>query len=117
MNGRNPMRTAGAALLVLLAVACAGPSEDARAAYEPTVLGHLVLRDHTVTLWLAEDESLYTIADEDGTVLADRVDESYLAVEFPELFNALKGSLAEEGILWAGEDPQVEGDLDLRRGR
>ena len=79
--------------------ACAGPQDPTHERLppshdEPPVFGHLVFREHTVTIWLGDDGPLYTVATNDGQVLATRVDEDYLAANFPELRDMLDDSLA-----------------------
>ena len=91
-------------ILPILAVlgifaACAGSpgtSHDGQTPLqdEPPVFGHLVFREHTVTIWLGDDGPLYSVATNDGQVLATRVDEDYLAANFPELRDMLDDSLA-----------------------
>ena len=95
MNSKTPLLLA----LSCIFAACAGSpgtshDEQAPLQDEPPVFGHLVFREHTVTIWLGDDGPLYTVATNDGQVLATRVDEDYLAANFPELRDMLDDSLA-----------------------
>ena len=106
MNDKRHLRAGAAVLLFILAAACTCTHEReapvAQSVAVPVALGTLELRDHTVTIWVGEGESsLYTVADKEGAILADRVDQAGLKDRFPALHDALEGSVAGEAVIWA----------------
>jgi hypothetical protein len=70
--------------------------------HKGSVVGHLVLRDYTVTITLVQGGRRYTVASHDGRVLATDVDGQHLAAHFPAVHELYEGSVAGGTGLWAG---------------
>ena len=62
------------------------------------VIGQLELRSRRVTITASPHGSLYSIADQSGTVLSAALTEDRLAEEYPELYELLQPAVANQDI-------------------
>ncbi|MEM9008675.1 MAG: hypothetical protein AAGE59_34845 [Cyanobacteria bacterium P01_F01_bin.86] len=71
------------------------------------VVAQLVLRDRTITITSAPEGYLYSVADESGNLSAG-LTESQMAAQYPELLDALRPAVAEEGATLMMLAPAME---------
>ncbi len=64
------------------------------------IIGHLEMKEKSLTIYRGERGSYYTIRAKDGAVLADKITEAQLRYSFREVHQRLEGGLARTWAIW-----------------
>ena len=96
------------ATFVVAATSCDSERPEVRgvssgAAPGSVAITRLQTRDHIITLSAGNSEVLYTISTLSGTVLVRDVPKTVLALKHPEVYDSVRGAIAEDSEApWVG---------------